>query len=81
MSTTFIIIVGLAAMMFGGVVGFILAVSLEANRNVIGTLRVDNSIPGEGPGLYLELERGIPEIKQCDYVTFRVNTQNYISQK
>lgn len=46
-----------------------------------GVLRVDHSDP-DSPYLFLELERSdVDEIMKNRYVTLRVNTKNYISQK
>lgn len=61
--------------------GYVVAIVRKSVHNIVGTLRVDNSLPEEGPHLYLELDKDIPEIKQRDYVTLRVNTKSYISQK
>ena len=63
-------------------IGFIFGATAakKSGGNLIGTLRVDNSIPEEGTQLYLELDAGIPEIKNHDYVTLRVDTKSYISR-
>lgn len=51
------------------------------NHRSSGVLRVDHSDP-DGPYLFLELERSdVDEIMKNRYVTLRVNTKNYISQK
>lgn len=63
------------------VAGYIFGLARDSVHNLIGTLRVDNSIPEDGPQLFLELEKDIPTIKSRDYVTLRVNNSNYISQK
>ena len=81
MSVIFIILKYTGVLLIGGVIGFVLSIAVDAKHNIIGTLRVDNSIPEDGPRLFLELEKDIPTIKARDYVTLRVNTQNYISQK
>ena len=61
--------------------GCILGFASKTAYKLIGTLRVDNSIPEDGPQLFLELEKDIQTIKKHDYVTLRVNLSNYISQK
>ena len=81
MSTILLIVIGACALLTGIVAGFALSIAIKAKHNLVGTLRVDNSIPEDGPLLFLELERDIPTIKKRDYVTLRVNTTNYISQK
>lgn len=81
LETTLIVLAVIVAMIATFVAGYALAMAKKSAHNLIGTLRVDNSIPEEGPHLYLELDKGIPEIKQHDYVTLRVNTESYISQK
>ena len=46
----------------------------------IGTLRVDTSDPYEEPYLFLELRRGVGDIKRMKYVMLKVNIENYIPQ-
>ena len=45
----------------------------------VGDLRVDNSIPEDGPYLFLELYRSPEDIMNKQYVVLKVNTQSYIS--
>jgi hypothetical protein len=47
----------------------------------IGTLKVDESDPEDGPYLFLELSTNPNAIKQKQYVTLKVDTKSYISQK
>ena len=77
----FTAVIMIVALILGVIVGYVAGVATKATHNLIGTLRVDNSIPEDGPQLFLELETGIPDIKTRDYVTLRVNVQNYISHK
>ena len=75
-----IMTVGIFIILLSFISGFALGTAKKEVHNLVGTLRVDNSIPEDGPQLYLELEKNIPEIKNRDYVTLRVNTENYISR-
>lgn len=45
-----------------------------------GDLRVDNSDPNE-PYLFLELEHGLPDLKNGKEVCFRVKVEDYLPQK
>lgn len=62
----------------GIVIGVIIAM-FAFRRLLIGDLRVDNSIPDEGPYLFLELYRGPQDIADKQHVVLKVNTQSYIS--
>lgn len=50
-------------------------------KRTIGTLRVDQSDPDDEPYLFLELTSNVDTIKRHKHVTFRVNVENYLSQK
>ena len=51
-------------------------------RDVVGSLRVDQSDPDSGPYLFLELDRsGADAIYKQRYVRLRVELKNYISHK
>ena len=65
----------------GVVIGFIFK-TIFSRPKTIGILRVDRSDPEDGPYLFLELssEEAAKSIKHNDYVTFKVDTTNYISQ-
>ena len=65
----------------GVVIGYILK-TIFSRPKVIGTLRVDHSDPDDGPYMFLELssEESVKTIRHDDYVTFKVNVENYISQ-
>lgn len=47
----------------------------------VGTLRIDNSDPYDGPHMFLELEPGCDpqSIARHKFVTLEVSTKNYIS--
>lgn len=55
----------------------------KAIKESIGALRVDNSDPDDNPYLFLEIDQAwrLNTIADREYVTLRVNVQNYISQK
>lgn len=59
--------------------GYVLGI-YHAKQSPIGTLRVDSSDP-DGPYMFLELETDPSVIKKEKYVTLKVNTKSYISQK
>lgn len=46
----------------------------------VGTLRIDSSDP-DGPYIFLELSRGVGDIRREEFVNLKVNTDSYISQK
>lgn len=47
----------------------------------VGTLRVDTSIPDEGPYLFLELSKDVGHIGRKKYIVLKVNTNSYIPHK
>lgn len=49
------------------------------HKRSVGTLRVDRSDPTEEPYLFLELTTSVNNVISKDFVTFKVNTKNYIS--
>ena len=59
--------------------GYILGI-YHAKQNPIGTLRIDSSDP-DGPYLFLELSSNVDFIKNKRYVTLKVDTKSYITQK
>lgn len=72
-----LVIVFVVGVIFGG----ILVRTLHQPKTV-GSLRIDNSDPDSEPYLFLELTRAnVYDIYNQKYVTFDVNTQNYVSQK
>lgn len=62
-----------------GVIGYCFGVK-KYSKNPIGTLRIDSSDP-DGPYLFLELETDPNVLKKEKYVTLKVDTKSYISQK
>ena len=60
------------------VLGFVIG-WLSNMRQIIGTIRVDNSDPEDGPYLFLELTTGMGKLEHGDIVSFKVNTESYIS--
>ena len=62
-----------------GIMGYALAMR-KYSKKPIGTLRIDSSDP-DGPYLFLELETEPNVIKKEKYVTLKVDTRSYISQK
>ena len=69
------IVIGIA----GGMLGYILTKRMYSKKP-IGVLRIDSSDP-DGPYLFLELETDPNVFKKEKYVTLKVNTKSYISQK
>lgn len=70
-----------AAVILGFVVGVICVRTSIRNERLVGTLRVDNSDPDDVPYLFLELTSNPEVIKQRKYVTLKVDVKNYLSQK
>ena len=51
-------------------------------KNVVGSLRVDQSDPDSGPYLFLELShKGANAIYKKKYVVLKVNLKDYISHE
>lgn len=64
-----------------GLVVGIIAAAFIFRQKPIGTLRIDTSDP-DGPYPFLEIPPGgIYLIQSKKYITLKVNTENYISQK
>lgn len=61
------------------IIGFIFGFRLK--KKPIGTLRVDRSDPYDKPYLFLEMDSDPDNLIHGKYVTFKVNTKSYISQK
>lgn len=64
----------------GLILGAIFTMILSRMRT-IGALRVDRSDPEDGPYLFLELTSGPEVIQHKKYITLKVDTRSYISQK
>ena len=69
------IVIGIA----GGMLGCVLTKSMYSKKP-IGVLRIDSSDP-DGPYLFLELETDPNVLKKEKYITLKVDTKSYISQK
>ena len=72
-------IIGLVVGVLIGV--FVMRLTRRSKGRCIGTLRVDQSDPNEAPYLFLVLKCDINTVKAQRYATFKVNVENYISQK
>lgn len=66
--------------LFGVMMGYIIA-KITSCEKPVGVLRVDHSDPDDGPYLFLELSSNPNTLIHDTYVTLKVNTQSYISQK
>lgn len=64
----------------GAVVGGILTF-FALRSTTIGYLRVDESDPNDGPYLFLELFKRIPNICAKKYVLLKVKVENFISHE
>lgn len=64
----------------GIIVGFIFA-NHKLHRKSSGSIRIDNSIPEDGPYLFLEMNSDPNALKDHKYVTLEVKFENFISQK
>lgn len=64
----------IAALVLGFAIG-----RLSNIKQVIGVIRVDNSDPEDGPYLFLELKKGMAKFEHGDIVSFKINTESYIS--
>lgn len=54
--------------------------SIKYSKIADGTLRIDSSDP-DGPYMFLELDTSLNNITKEEYITLRVDTRSYISQK
>lgn len=64
------------------VIGFIIG-RFSYKPKHYGTIRVDTSDPDDAPYLFLELhhDKSVNNIIHEQYVTFKVDVKNYITQK
>lgn len=69
------IIVSAICIIIGFIIGF------KKKRPPIGTLRIDRSDPYDKPYLFLEMDVNPDKLLHYKYVTFKVNTESYISRK
>lgn len=56
----------------------IIAMEFIFRIDSVGDLRIDNSIPDDGPYLFLELSKDISHVRRKKYITLKVNTNGYI---
>lgn len=70
-----------AVILLVGVLIGVIATLIITRPRPIGSLRIDESDPDDGPYLFLELSTDPNVIKQDKYVTFKVDARNYISPK
>lgn len=68
------------AFLSGAVVGGIIAL-ITIRSTVIGYLRVDESDPDDGPYLFLELFKKVPNLCAKKYVMLKVKVENFISHE
>lgn len=71
-----IALIFLAGMVFG-----ISVVTIIFRAHRVGTLRIDNFDPEDGPYMFLELEKGIGDISSKKHVILKVEQKNFISHK
>lgn len=70
--------VGIFTFLLGYLVGFVIC-AIFRPKDVVGTLRVDNSDP-DGPYLFLEMENDVDVIHGKKYVTLKVKEEDFISR-
>lgn len=73
-----------AAIIVSFICGYLLGIDVRKSKyekKSLGVIRVDRSDPDDGPYLFLELCTTPAEITENEYVIFKVNNENYISQK
>lgn len=64
-----------------GVLVGVVCTTIMTHVKSVGSLRVDNSDPDDGPYLFLELPKDIGDIYRKKYVTLKVNLKNFIPHK
>ena len=67
------------AVIAGILVGVICSMAVLHYRSS-GCLRVDRSIPEDGPRLFLELTEPVEIISKKKYITIAINNKNYLSR-
>lgn len=72
MEITIAILLGLLL----GIIGTTALLHLRSN----GYLRIDRSIPEDGPQLFLELTESVESISKRKYVTIAIKNENYLSR-
>lgn len=67
---------------FAGILIGVIVGHRVSQKNIVGSLRVDQSDPDSGPYLFLELShKGAAAIYKKKYVILKVDIKNYISQE
>lgn len=66
---------------FIGIATGLLLTKIILHIKTSGALRIDNSDPQDGPYLFLELEKGIYDIRRQNYILLEVKLKNYNSHK
>lgn len=74
------ILIAVLLITLGFILGWVFTI-LRLHKPPIGTLRVDESDPYDGPYLFLELDSRPESFKRLKRVTLNVKAENYISQK
>lgn len=67
------------AVLVGVLIG-IIATSTLLHFRSNGCLRVDRSIPEDGPRLFLELTESVETISKKKYITIAINDKSYLSR-
>ena len=50
------------------------------DRKEVGTLKIDDSDPDDGPYLFLEIPSNPNVLKKYKYITLKVDVDNYVSR-
>lgn len=67
------------AVIVGILVGVVGSISILHYKSS-GCLRVDRSIPEDGPRLFLELSENVETISAKKYITIAINNKSYLSR-
>lgn len=59
-----------------GIIGTVIFLHYRSN----GCLRIDRSIPEDGPRLFLELTESVETISKKKYITIAINNKSYLSR-
>lgn len=74
-------LIGLTLVFYGGYLFGHNRADMKNKISEVGSLRIDNSIPEDGPRLFLELTANLSEVYSKKYVILKVNTKNYLSHE
>ena len=76
------IVIMILGIVVGLLIGFlVMSLIIIRKTESIGTLRVDHSLPDEGPYLFLELTKDVGYVERQKYIILKVNTDSYIPRK